>query len=89
MEKLLEDWSIVCLCDASEASLHKLAGKVFGDETRTPGKKIITSAIVGKTGEMVKTKSGSLYRLGKVDPDYEAAFPDAKKRLFESLPNDT
>lgn len=47
---------------------------------------ITTSYIVGREGAAVLTKSGSAYELGEPHPDYEAAFPNAKERLFKTIP---
>lgn len=33
----------------------------------------------------IQTRSGSFYRLGDPDPDYEKAFPGARDRLLEAL----
>lgn len=47
---------------------------------------IITSSIVGKTKEgHVVTKSGSVYTLGTINPEYEKLYPNAKNRLLDSL----
>ena len=49
---------------------------------------ITTSRIVGKTSDnKVITKSGSVYELGVVLPDYEQHFPNARDRLLNTLPN--
>lgn len=47
-------------------------------------KNVTTSSILGKSGKYVVTKN-SLYDLGEPDPAYEALYPGAKERLFESL----
>jgi hypothetical protein len=47
-------------------------------------KHIKTSSIIGKTGEYIATKN-SLYLLGETNPEYEAMFPNARDRVFNSL----
>ncbi len=45
----------------------------------------MTSAISHYQGDDIVTTSGSVYRLGTVDPAYEAAYPGAKELLLECL----
>ncbi len=91
VEKTLENWALVNRDPylAPELATFSLVGGVYGDPTREPGKRIITSMVVGKVGEYVKTFSGSFYKLGAVDPEYEKLFPNAKQRLFDILPEDS
>jgi hypothetical protein len=51
-----------------------LQGNVYGHGSpRHPdGKGIITSGIESVEGRVVKTRTGSVYELGKIDPDYRA-----------------
>tara|TARA_B110000495_G_scaffold203492_1_gene227461 strand:- start:4292 stop:4561 length:270 start_codon:yes stop_codon:yes gene_type:complete len=65
---------------APEQITQHLQGKISED------KRIITSAVVGQHQGMIRTKSGSLYALGEIDPDYDYAFPMAKQRLLNVLP---
>ena len=46
----------------------RLAGFVADGSLK--GRHIVTSYIVDVEGREVKTKSGSTYRLGKIDPNY-------------------
>jgi hypothetical protein len=64
-----------------------LRGVVSGHPQRKDGTMLCTSPIVGVTSTAAVTESGSVYELGEVDPEYEAAFPDARNRLFSSYPN--
>lgn len=48
------------------------------------GKKVTTSAIVGTYEGKIVTRSGSHYELIDVDSDYEKAFPNAKRRMFDA-----
>lgn len=89
LEKRLENWGLVIRdpYSAPEMAVFSLIGNVYGDEKREPGKQVVTSYLVGKVGELVRTYSGSLYKLGEVSPEYEALFPNARERLFKSLPD--
>lgn len=61
-----------------------LHGIVYGHHRKSDGSEVTTSPIVGVEGEFVKTESGTLYELGEVYHAYEAAFPNAKQKLFNS-----
>lgn len=63
-----------------------ISGKIYGHPGFEDGHEIITSEIVGKKGNCVVTKSGSLYELDEPSPKYQEAFPDALKQLLDSLP---
>jgi hypothetical protein len=90
-EKLLENWGLVNANPylPPELSAFSLVGDVYGDEKRAAGKKIVTSCVVGKVGDMVKTYSGSLYKLGTVHPEYEKLFPNARERVLKALPEES
>ena len=86
----LENW---CICAkrmsdayiAPELVAVRLAGNVANHPAFKDGSHVTTSPIVAFDGDKVKTKSGSLYELGEVDPDYEKVYPNARERLFKSL----
>jgi len=61
-----------------------LHGWLTGHPGHADGNEVTTSPIVGVEGELVITESGTRYELGEVDPVYEALFPGARARLFES-----
>lgn len=86
----LNQWSIVAPLDpykAPEQISVNLYGIVEGHPEHKDGRDITTSRIVGKTPEgHVRTRSGSTYELGDVDPAYEAEYPGARERLMETLP---
>lgn len=90
MNPTLEDWAVVTTpispYQAPEARSHRLHGKVSNHNLFVDGAEVTTSAILGKQGEFVVVKSGKLYSLGTPAEDYERQFPDAKERLFDSLP---
>jgi len=86
----IEDWAVVTpVLDpyaAPETQPHSLSGKVFNHPRFEDGQDITTSSIVGKTTEgEVLTTSGSSYELGRINPQYEKRFPNAKKRFLGSL----
>lgn len=81
----LENWCVIQTGDDYTAPEHRrqcLHGNVHGHHKFPAGKEVTTSAIVGKSGEAVVTKSGQQYELGTVDAKYEAKFPNAKQRLL-------
>lgn len=85
----MENWS-VCYYPTDpygspEQCTAILRGQVYGHPRFSEGQNISTSSIVGKIDDKVATASGSVYILGEVDPNYEKLFPNARKRLFESL----
>lgn len=84
----LENWSVVTNADAytpPELIVGRLTGMVYGHPNHYDGKEVVTSPVIGCQGDLIVTKTGSLYGLGKIDPEYAKLFPDAQKRLFESL----
>lgn len=62
-----------------------LNGIVTGHPVRPDGNQVTTSAIAGKRGGKVVTKNTE-YELGEARADYEAAYPGARQRLLDSLP---
>lgn len=88
MRATLENWSITRNPDpylAPEMRVPRLQGEVYGHLNHQDGKHIVTSSILGKTKTgLIKTKN-TTYKLGKVAVLYEDAFPQARKRLLESL----
>jgi hypothetical protein len=83
----LEQWSVIDTrgpYDPPEWAQPSLTGTVTGHHRKSDGKSIVTSPIAGVENGVVRTKSGTLYELGEVDPEYEAKFPGARERLFKS-----
>ena len=68
-------------------------GGISGDVSRNPNfadaTDITTSRVVAfDAGQgVIKTKSGSLYKLMEPKADYEASYPNAKARLFAAYAN--
>lgn len=81
----LDNWSVVGTFDpyqAPEQQVKKLHGQVSDHPMFPDGVMITTSAIAAIEADTVVTHSGSRYELGIVDPGYEAAYPNARERLF-------
>ncbi len=55
---------------------------MYGHPNHDDGKEVSTSRIINVDDGLVFTKSGSVYELGSVDPDYELEYPGARKRLL-------
>ncbi|PPD55572.1 MAG: hypothetical protein CTY12_00925 [Methylotenera sp.] len=62
-----------------------LSGEVYGSSEFAEGTNVTTSELVGRCGELVVTRSGSHYELGKPHPEYEQLFPNARERMLHSL----
>lgn len=66
---------------------------ISGDVSKNPrfegGDFVTTSPLIAVDPEagVIKTRSGSLYKLGEPKADYEEAFPNAKVRLFAACSN--
>jgi hypothetical protein len=87
----LENWAVVFRPSgdpykAPEQLPQCLNGNVYDHQKYPDGKQITTSRIKGRRGGRVVTQTGSVYSLGKIDPNYAKAFPDAETRLMNSLP---
>jgi hypothetical protein len=63
-----------------------LAGNIQGSSRFRDGESIRTSAITGRIGDLFKTKSGTLYELGKQDVTNATAMPKAKELLLQATP---
>jgi hypothetical protein len=86
----IENWAVVTPAldpwAAPETQRLSLNGNVFGHPRFDDGAHITTSSIVGKNNEdEILTHSGSAYKLGQVNPDYEAKFPGARARFLGSF----
>ena len=85
--KILNNWSVVYKdpYKAPEQQSPCLCGHVSGHERFEDGKIVTTSTIMGLEDGFIITYSGSKYKLGTIDARYESVYPDAEKRLLESL----
>ena len=86
----IENWSLsrhlFSPYNAPEVATHHLMGIVYGHPVYGDGKLLQTSPIKKIENGLVVTRSGGVYELGKVAPDYEAQFPGARARLLMSSP---
>lgn len=86
-QKTIHGWAVVIDSNdpykAPELWTQKISGLLDSEDS---DHWIKTSSIKGKRGEFLVTNSGSEYILGSVNPEYELQFPNARKRLFDSLP---
>lgn len=71
---------------ASELWETVIMGFVSEDSRFDEGIVITTSGIIGKREGKVVTRSGTEYELLEISKEYEAAYPNARERLFNSLP---
>lgn len=62
-----------------------LQGVVYGHPIFKDGGYILTARIIGKRGELIKTRTGNFYELGEVDTEYELRYTNSKERLLNSL----
>jgi hypothetical protein len=46
----------------------------------------LTTGIVGRTADGAVMTKNTKYTLGEIHPEYEEAFPDTRRRLFDRLP---
>lgn len=63
-----------------------LIGECEGHTDYPDGHVIVTSRCIGQQDGCIVTASGSYIELGEPKADYAKAFPDARKRLFDSAP---
>ena len=83
----LDNWSLTSNQDGwkpPELVRYFLAGVVTGHPYLEDGERIRTSFVVGRQGDLIETVN-TLYRLGTVDPDYEALYPNAKEQILARL----
>ena len=87
-EYLLEEWAPVTAEEpylAPELRKRFLLGRVYGNPNFEEGKYVKTSSIKGWDGECVITNSGSRYKLGDVNANYETKYSNAKERFIKNL----
>lgn len=84
----IENWSIVYVSHnpylPPECQTQCLQGNVYGHPDHFDGKRVTTSAAIGRKDNCLITLAGSEYELGEPDPEYETLFPNAKQRALES-----
>lgn len=89
---ILDNWFLTVVTknpyQAPETGTLVLGGNVFNHCYFDQGAEITTSKPVSvdpQFPDVVITKSGSRYFLGRVAEEYESQYPGARKRLFNSL----
>ena len=86
----IEDWTVVPLpanaWTADQVRPLHLVGRVSHHPHWPVGGVATTSQVIGRRGDRIVTRSGSVYELGKASAGCEAQFPDVLKRLFQTLP---
>lgn len=89
---ILDNWFLTVVTknpyQAPETGTLVLGGNVFNHGYFDQGVEITTSKPVSVDPQfpnVVITKSGSRYFLGRVAEEYESQYPGARKRLFNSL----
>jgi len=90
---ILENWSVCrtkTFYDAPEMSVIRLNGTCFGSRKYKDGSRILTNRIIfyDEQKDIFITATKGVYRLGKVDPEYEKLFPNALNRILASLKKD-
>jgi hypothetical protein len=86
----LDNWAIVSdPYHAPELNLRFLCGTVSNSSKHTDGKVITTSRLVhvykNENNDIIAvTASGTNYKLGNPDPEYEKVFNNASQRLVDS-----
>lgn len=78
--KRLEQWALVGFWDIC------IQGCVYNDDRFNEGASIMTSPVeyVDENDNII-TYTGSAYQLGEPDPLYEQLYPNAKRRVIETL----
>lgn len=84
----LENWSIVSVnfspYTPPELLPKALHGLVYGNPKFADGEEVTTTPIAGVRDGKAVTRSGSVYELGTVNPNYEAQYPGARERFLGS-----
>lgn len=63
----LRSWQVAAFVGA-----FAIVGDVYGHPRRPDGERIVSSIVADFDGRLVRTRSGSLYRLGDPSPQYRA-----------------
>ena len=88
----LEKWGIIYGSmlngyQAPELQTYKISGIVYGHSYFEDGTLIATSSIMKIKDGVAFTRTGSQYKLGKVDAEYLELYPDAEKLLVGTQSN--
>lgn len=81
-QKIINNW---CL---QQDTPRRISGNVSNHPGFADGDFITTSTVVAvdPESECVRTRSGTVYKLGNPATDYELVYPDAKARFFKAAP---
>ena len=78
----IENWAFVYVGNdpyqAPEVSGQKVQGEIYNHGGYSDGEKITTSNVINKGRGYVQTQNSS-YELGKANPEYLKAYPEAAK----------
>ena len=88
----LESWCVTPLpvspYTPPEGAPHGLHGTVYGHPMFEDGATITTTEVAGLVVDgdniVARTRSGTQYVLGAVDPKYEMAYPNSRQRLVNA-----
>jgi hypothetical protein len=84
---LLRHWSIVNRQRNPEKPPEPaFRGEVYGHPKYEDGDTVKTSRPLVRVDDHVITRSGTCYRLGEADENYERHYPDARARVLEEIP---
>jgi len=70
----IQNWSTCC--SEKDKIMHpslrplRLHGKVYGHPKFEDGKEVTTGPVVNAEGRVITTSSGSVYKLGSIEPEY-------------------
>jgi hypothetical protein len=85
----LERWAVVQgevdPYQAPELACKYLTGEVYGKPNFSEGHYVRTSQLLFVKEGFAFTKSGSVYTLGEVHPEYEKMYPNARNRIMENF----
>lgn len=86
MFAIIEEWLIVKNPEDPENNIY-FQGRIYNPVMGFNGESIETARIVAyyPGRDLFSDENGKLYKLGKVHPEYEKKFPNARKRLLASL----
>lgn len=80
---LLENWSMVSGRYEAPELGFSFHGNVYGHPIFNDGDGVTTTKIIDMKDNVFYTRSGTKYKLGKTDPEYEKLFPNALERMLK------
>jgi hypothetical protein len=87
----IENWSLVAPLYSAPEEGGYIKGNVYDNPKFPDGHHVVTSAVVNidPIAKTVTTRSGSVYKLGAVDADWDKEYPDAENRFWNNNPDFT